>query len=133
MQQRGPVLQVTISVEESIAKALALQGTPIPPSESGLAMFDTGASTTCIDDALAIRLGLAPIDVVSMCSASHESTQANVYPVQLHIPGFMNVNVPRAIGANMNPQGIVALIGRDFLKNCTLHYNGPMGQLTIGI
>jgi hypothetical protein len=64
------------------------------------------------DAAVALGLGLPVIDVVQMTSASHAGTQANVYPIQMEIVGSpIIVNVPRAIGANLAPQGILALIG----------------------
>ena len=94
-----------------------------------MALVDTGASTTCIDDALARQLGLPVIDVVQMTSASHAGTEANVCPIQMEIVGSpIRVNVPRAIGANLAPQGIVALIGRDYLQHCTLSTTASLAR-----
>lgn len=45
----------------------------------------------------------------------------------------IRVEVPRAMGANLKPQNLVALIGRDFLQHCTLFYNGFTGQITLSI
>jgi predicted aspartyl protease len=100
---------------------LVQQGQAVPQPVGGMGLVDTGASTTCIDDALARQLNLPAIDVMQMTSASHAGTQANVYPIEMEIVGSpIRVNVPRAIGANLAPQGIVALIGRDYLQHCTL-------------
>jgi predicted aspartyl protease len=132
--QNGPCVQVIISLAQSFAEPLVQQGQSVPQPVVGVALVDSGASTTCIDDKLAQSLGLPVIDVVQMASASHVGTQANVYPIQMEIVGSpIKVNVPRAIGANLTPQGIVALIGRDYLQHCTLFYNGITGQITLSI
>ena len=132
--QTGPCVQVIIGLAQSLAEQLVQQGHAVPQPVSGMALVDTGASTTCIDEALAQRLGLPAIDVVQMTSASHAGTEANVYPIQMEIVGSpIRVNVPRAIGANLAPQGIVALIGRDYLQHCTLFYNGFTGEITLSI
>ncbi len=127
-------MQITVSVAETIVDQLVQQGKPVPQPVSGMAMIDTGASATCIDDALAQRLGVPAIDVVQVSSASHAATSQNVYPVQIEVVGAnIRVDVPRAIGAALEPQGIVALIGRDFLQHCTLFYNGITGEITLSI
>jgi hypothetical protein len=69
-----------------------------------------------------------------MSSASHAAHPANVYPIRINFVGFpLAINAPRAVGAALKPQGLIALIGRDILANCTLHYNGAVGQITLAI
>lgn len=134
LQLRGPVVQASISVAESMAKELLQQGKELPAPKTGPALSDTGASITCVDDGAAQELGLPPIDVVSLCSASHGGTEANVYPVQILIPELgISLQAPRAVGAALAVQGLLVLIGRDVLQRCTLFYNGPMGQITLSI
>ena len=134
MQQRGPVVQVTVGVADLIAAQLSQQGLAVPTPVAGWALIDTGASGTCIDDAVARQLQLPVIDVVQMTSASHAATQQNVYPSVIEIAGAnIRINVPRSMGALLNVQGLVALIGRDLLQHCTLHYNGPTGMFTLSI
>jgi predicted aspartyl protease len=132
--EKGPFVQVIIGLAQTFAEQLVQHGQSVPQPFGGVGLVDTGASTTCLDAALAESLGLPVIDVVQMTSASHAGTQANVYPIQMEIVGSpIKVNVPRAIGANLTPQGIVALIGRDYLQHCTLFYNGITGQITLSI
>ncbi|HBR58318.1 MAG TPA: hypothetical protein DEA22_12770 [Blastocatellia bacterium] len=134
LTQHGPVVQVIIGLSQTFSDQLLQQGNALPTPVSGNALIDTGASATCIDDEVAQRIGLPAIDVVSIASASHAVTQQNVYPVQMEIVGSpIRVNVPRAIGANLQVQGIIALIGRDYLQHCTLHYNGIAGSITLSI
>jgi hypothetical protein len=103
--QNGPCVQVVVGLAQSLAEQLVQQGHAVPQPAAGVALVDTGASTTRIDEALAQQLGLPVIDVVQMTSASHAGTQANVYPIQMEIVGSpIIVNVPRALGANLAPR-----------------------------
>ena len=133
LQQRGPVLQVVVSAEQNMAQALLQQGQPVPPPRPGLALIDTGASFTCIDDQVAKELGLPIIDVVSMSSASHAQHQCNIYPVQISVPPILTLQSPRTMGAALAAQGLLVLIGRDVLRRCLLVYNGANGQFTLSL
>jgi predicted aspartyl protease len=134
LSQRGPVMQVNLSVGQAIAEQIRESGRELPPPVSGLALIDTGASVTCVDDAAAQALRLPVIDVVTMTSASHVATQQNVYPLQIEAVGFpMTINAPRVMGAALQAQGLVLLIGRDVLQHCLLVYNGLTGSFSLSI
>jgi predicted aspartyl protease len=106
----------------------------LPTPERGWALIDTGATSTCIDDAVATRLNLPAIDVVTVASASHPSTQQNVHPIQIEVIGLpITISAPRTIAAPLAAQGLVVLIGRDVLQHCTLFYNGPAGSFSLSV
>jgi predicted aspartyl protease len=132
LQIRGPILQVSVTIEQNSGKGLIAQGKTLPSPKSGIALIDTGASNTCIDEQAAKDLGLPVIDVANMQSASHEKHPCNIYPVQIITP-IVTLNAPRAMGAALASQGLLVLIGRDVLQNCTLFYNGPTGQFTLSL
>ncbi len=129
---RGPVVQVSVTIEQNAGKGLIAQGKTLPAPLSGLALIDTGASNTCIDELAARELGLPIIDVASMQSATHEKHPCNIYPIQIITP-IVALNSPRTMGAALASQGLLVLIGRDVLQHCTLYYNGPVGQFTLSI
>lgn len=132
MVRRGPRVQVTISVARAIAEELAKQGQTIPAAVTGEALIDTGASSTCIDDAAARSMGLPVIDTTKLASVSHAGVEANRYPVRIEfLGGGVTMESPRAVGANLAVQGLLALIGRDILQHCVLIYNGVAGSLTL--
>ena len=132
--QRGPVVQVSIGLAQSMAQELIQQGATLPAPVSGLALLDTGASSTCIDDGIAQQLGVPVVDVVTMHSASHAGHPANIYPVRFAVNGLpIALDVPRALGAALTSQGLAMLIGRDVLQICTLFYNGLSGEFTLSI
>lgn len=128
---RGPVLQVAVSIEQNAAKALLTQGKTVA-TKTGLALIDTGASNTCIDEQAAQELGLPVIDVATMQSASHEQHPCNIYPVQI-ITQVVTLNSQRTMGATLGSQGLLILIGRDVLQACNLFYNGPARQFTLSL
>jgi len=113
---------------------LLQQGQAVPPPTTGLALIDTGASVTCIDETAAQQLKLPVVDVVTIGSASHASAQASVYPISIDIAGLpISIDAPRAVGAALASQGLLLLIGRDVLQFCTLFYNGITGEITLSI
>lgn len=132
LQLRGPILQVSLTIEQNAGKGLLAKGQTVPTPRSGLALIDTGASNTCVDEQTAKDLGLPIIDVANMQSASHEKHSCNVYPVQIITP-IVTLNAPRPMGAALASQGLLVLIGRDVLQNCNLFYNGPAGQFTLSL
>jgi len=132
--QRGPIINVTVGLERSMATALIGQGSKVPTPISGLALIDTGASVTCIDNSKAIELGLPVVDTVKMMSASHDAIDQPAYPIHIEIIGTaIQFSLPKAMGANLAPQGLLALIGRDVLSLFTMFYNGQTGQITLSI
>ena len=131
LQIRGPVLQVTVTIEQNAGKALLSQGKTVA-TKTGWALIDTGASNTCIDEQAAKDLELPVIDVGNMQSASHEKHPCNIYPVQIVTP-VVTLNSPRTMGAALGTQGLLVIIGRDVLQSCNLFYNGPAGQFTLSL
>lgn len=131
---RGPVLQVSLGVSEVMTQELVKKNIAIPEPISGLAMIDTGASVTCIDDGAAQKLGLPVIDVVQMASASHDATDKNVYPALIEFLGTpIKINSERTMGASLEIQGLIVLLGRDVLQRFTIFYNGIAGEMTISL
>ncbi len=134
LQQRGPVIQVAVGIATSMADQLVQQGQTLPNPVPGFALIDTGASATCIDADAALQLALPVIDVVTMSSASHASSEANIYAAHIDFVGLgISIEAGRAIGAALAGQGLVALIGRDILQQCTLHYNGITGAFSLAL
>jgi predicted aspartyl protease len=133
LAMRGPVVQVAIRVPPEIAARLTSEGRPIPAPIVGFGLIDSGAASSCIDNAAAQSLGLPVVNVISMASATHASVETNVYPIAFDILGGapLAVNSPRTAGAALANQGLVLLIGRDLLANAIFSYNGITGEFTL--
>ncbi len=132
----GPLLTVTVSVLDQQADIRRRRGDEIPVVE-GLALIDSGASATCIDDEVAMRAGLPAVDTARMSSASGPS-EVSVYAGKITLvqrgstsSDVVAIQTLRALGVNINGQGIIALIGRDILNSCIMIYNGPEAQYTL--
>ncbi len=96
---------------QPIARQLLQQGKTLPQPVSGLALIDTGASTTCIDEDAARTLGLPVTNVVTVASASHSAARSNVYPAQIEVIGLpIAINALNSIGAPLAAQGLIALL-----------------------
>lgn len=131
--QEGPTVEVSVGVVSKMADQWRSEGEEVPEPVTGQALIDTGATSTCVDNEVAQDLGLPVIDVTTVASAS-ERVEQNVYPVQLDVVhSDLTIDFGRSIGADLTPQGLVALIGRDVLRSMTLHYNGVTGDFTLAI
>ena len=120
-------------VSDSHRQLLATQGKPAPDAIHGLALIDTGASNTCFDQQAALNAGLPIIDMGMMASASHAEQEVPVFAGRLVIPEFTNIDTEYALGANLDGQNLIALIGRDLLQSAVLVYNGTDGTVSLSI
>ncbi|MCY3626082.1 MAG: hypothetical protein F4039_08540 [Gammaproteobacteria bacterium] len=131
LQRQGPCLEATITVSDAQQAALTERGEQAK-SQTGLVMFDTGASVSCFDQKIAQDLELVMVDKGNMISASHENHPVPIFAGKIILPG-LNVNIERGMGANLAPQNLIALIGRDILQIGTLFYNGADGSVCFSI
>ena len=123
LQNVGPIIEVVIFPPQPVFNKLRQEG-KTPPDKKLIALIDTGASRSCIDDLIANELGLIARDVVRVQTPSG-SSQQYVYDLGFAMPGLQTSIIPiTAIGANLTNHPYDALIGRDILKLCTLIYNG---------
>ena len=141
----GPIVTAYIGVSPQASAMLQKHGLPIPQTQPGMFLVDTGASATVVDPTFIANLGLTPknfIEVhtpstngqpvltpiydVSIMFASTTPQSGAGTPVQ--IPYIKTVS---AAGSHLQSQGIDGLIGRDVLEHCILIYNGPEAGFTL--
>lgn len=132
------MLPVEIHVPPVIAQVLISRGDPVPAPVTGLALVDTGATFTCVHERVLQQLGLNPVGVVTSGTAGGPVQQSQ-YPVRLLSPdqGWTFDLITTAVDLRgqqvpvQPPQDLIALIGRDLLRNCVLVWNGPAGFWTL--
>lgn len=130
LRQTGPVLEVIFAVPQPIAEKLRSENKPIPVIKV-LALIDTGASHTSINQNIVNTLGLLPGDVQTFHTANGAVDQL-LYDIGIVLP----ISAPNIISvqspcADLDGQPFQALIGRDVLGMCTLFYNGLDNSYTL--
>lgn len=130
----GPRLIIEIHVPPVLANYLTQRGQPVPAPISGDALLDTGASISAVETNVISQLRVNPIGITSVHTPGGV-VQQNLHPIRFVFPaiGMLTIDFNAVIGSNLQPQGIIALVGRDVLSNCLLVYNGPAGMYSISI
>ena len=135
----GPIVKVEIRIPQSLQRRLAETGQPIPPPIFGIAVIDTGASITGVEEKVLNNLKIQPIGRVNLHTPSGPTT-TYLYPVGLTLnPGSSNpLNFDFGAMASVSlgqlpvPGGqLIALLGRDFLSRCVFIYHGPQARFTL--
>lgn len=137
LSKSGPVIAVEISIPKALADEFAKKNQPIPSPVSGLALIDTGATMSCVDDDVITKLGVSPIGQTTI-SGSNGSHTVNTYPSHFRFPAIsgFEIDFTSTVGIDLQVQKvgnqpIVALLGRDVLSKCVLVYNGHLGMYTL--
>lgn len=128
LQLVGPIIPATLHMLD--AHRTKAEASP-PAPVAGNVLIDTGASTTCLDAGAAQRAGLPIVGNGKMNSATHDNHAVPLFAGMLRLTNFGDLPVENAMGANLGNQGIIALLGRDVLRNCILVYNGIGGSVTL--
>ena len=119
----GPVLPVLIGTDQDATSMVAVQR---------FALVDTGATDSCIDSKLAQALGLRVVDERDVATPSGLDT-FDVYLGWIEVPELNFAKSGQLVGANLSGGGqpYGALLGRDFLRHCSMQYDGETGSVTI--
>lgn len=132
LRGRGPVLQANIAVAAAAEKALTDAGQPIPAPVQVTALIDTGATGSAISKGIAQRLGLQPVGVIPVSTPSSANVPMSLYAIRFLLPNTL-VFETTAIEAELQDQGIGALIGRDVLSQAVLVYIGYANEFTLAM
>lgn len=127
----GPTIDVKIGYDPGFDEFTDPE--PILPPDLHPALLDTGASGNSIDVELAAHLRLPVADYDVEISGSVGRHLTNIYLAQLYIPGLNRIIRGRFTGVNLAAGGQYhrAIIGRSFLQDFVLHYDGRTGEATI--
>lgn len=132
LEKNGPQKGVLVMPPLAIINQFQVAGEEIP-SRHIAAIIDTGAEATSISESLLKELGLVPRNFRPRISTEGKSDQP-IYDctVQIDFPEQEAVSFRVEVGAlNLDEFGIYALIGRDILRDCELHYYGATGQFEL--
>ncbi len=121
-----------VTVGTAVEKALKKAGEPIPEPAELAALIDTGATGSVIQQGVADRLGLKPIGVIKIHTASSRDVRCYQYAVRLLFPNNVVVE-GTVIEAPLAGQNIQVLIGRDVLAHAVLVYIGYSNLFSLSL
>jgi hypothetical protein len=124
----GPTIQVDIGL-----KSRSRPGEqPDLPEKKVKALIDTGAGGDCIDDALARRLNL-PIHDEGEISGVGGRHRAFIYTARIYVPKLDKLLFQPFTGVRLHEgeQWHRVILGRSFLRQYRLAYDGVSGQVDI--
>jgi hypothetical protein len=126
----GPTLLVDIGFDQDYRPGPAAK--PVLGITGIQALVDTGATESCIDNLVGHDLGLPVVDRRPIAGV-HGSKPANIYLAQVHVPSLSFTIYGFFAGVDLAAGGQIhrALIGRTFLRNFTMVYEGGTGTVTL--
>ena len=134
LQKIGPVLEVLIAPTPQMIQNVMESGETPPSAVSGLAIIDTGATVTAVDESICRNLGLKPTGAAKTSHAGGSEMRA-CYPIQITFPGtpLPSITNPRTMSVNLQfgQTPFALLLGRDVLMKLRFVYNGPAGRIEI--
>ena len=96
-----------------------------------LALVDTGALNNCIDHRFARALGLNSTGHVRIAGVGG-LFDTEMYAAHVYIPALDFLIVGRFMGVSLHgEEGHAVLLGRAFLRNFTMTYDGPSGSVIL--
>ena len=123
---------VQIEVPAALARRLGAAGNQVPQPQTGQALIDTGASVTCVHEPTLTNLGVQPVGSATIGTAGGEH-QRGLYPTRILLPqANIDAEYASVVSVDLSGQGIIALLGRDFLERVLMVYDGPSGEIILG-
>ena len=128
----GPTILVDIGFDASYKPDAIPRTSPIASVNGIQALIDTGAQESCIDNQLATELGLPIVDRRGIAGAGGVHI-TNVYLAQISFPSLGATIYGPFCGVDLvaGGQNHKAFVGRTFLKNFVMVYDGTTGAVKI--
>lgn len=120
-----------------MAAFLPSLGQTVPAPVRLLAMVDTGASRTVVEEGRLSGLGTSPVGetAVHTVSTAGSPQTRTLYAVEValarDVTGTLATNLYVAAVEDLSGLGVQALLGRDVLARLRLEYNGPAREFLL--
>jgi gag-polyprotein putative aspartyl protease len=123
----GPTLKVDVGFDPDYSPQTPRR-TPILPVSGIWALIDTGASISCIDRALAAHLNMPQIDRKTFLGISGP-VDVDMHLAHIHVPTLSFTLYGSFAAMDLAGGHHHVLLGRDFLRNFTMTYDGHSGAV----
>jgi hypothetical protein len=133
----GAVVELLLGVHSENREARLRVGFPIPPRQRVRVQIDTGATLSSFAPWVFTALDLKPVDTIRVHTPStwEEPALFNQYLVSISLDAEgieTHLDAVFVFESHFTDSDhIQGLLGRDFLKHCLFHYNGPAGTFCI--
>jgi hypothetical protein len=132
-----PMIELYVAVGTTHAAERRANGDPVLGVLPVRALLDTGAKQSHVSLNIIRALGLEPVGVVDLFTASTGdlSQKMPLYVVDLACagdrPGPFVINWPVVGSSKMSGLNVEMLLGRDILNACLLAYDGPNRRISL--
>ena len=129
LEYHGPRIGVSIGLDATWTKDQPRA--PRPDKSNLAALIDTGAQYTCIDSALADEIRLPVVNKQRVGGVG--LLTVDVYNGQIHV-GLLRYTIHGPIAGIPGLEDrihVPVVLGRAFLRDCKLVYDGRSGEVTI--
>lgn len=133
----GAILEVILTAPLPLISYLADNDLPPYATASGMALIDTGAAVSVVDESAMMELGIPDVETILMQTA-HGVAELRRYNASMSLPGLGLQNLPLHLApagmvrTNTNAGAdVLMLLGRDFLRRFVLTYDGPNSRITV--
>lgn len=132
----GPVINVVFQLPEALARSIREDGRPVPPAVRGQALIDTSTLESVVDESVCLGLGAVETGT-AVVENNGVLVQATCYAIKM---GFLDdwsqpVYYPKMatadLGFSLPNQPVVCILGRDFLADKMMIYNGRRGRFEL--
>jgi len=130
LENVGPIVEIKLAMGQINEDSLRAAGARIPTPAQTLAMIDTGASSTVVDDNLIKGLNLNPISATLVSTASESDILCYEYALRFIFPNDVIVETT-VIAISLDSQHVQCLIGRDVLSRAVFIYTGHNNSFTL--
>ena len=132
----GIRIPVLINIPTALATQLASLGQPLPGPVRAVALLDTGADTTVVDEEIVrSKLQLQPVGQGQQHGVSGLSTTPVDFfacSIEVQMGSVVEVmEMPQTMTGKLSGMGLGALLGRDFLVDKMLIYDGDRGTWSL--
>lgn len=129
LQNLGPIINANITISTSLEQTLSINKKSVKTQEV-IAMIDTGASATVIQEDFIKKLKVHPVGARYINTPSSINVLCYEYQVKFIFPSNVSIDVV-AISAPLKNQQIHCLIGRDILSQSIFIYQGHNNSFTL--
>ena len=134
----GAIIDVEISPVASVIQATIDAGGAVPAPIKMSAQIDTGASRSVIQTGIAQKLGLRPVGVKFVHTASALNFRCERYSLRVTYLPTSGLMVPVTFNATfteapLRGKNFQCLIGRDFLAKAVFTYIGPTNSFVLSL